>query len=379
MKTYGVGIIGAGFMGKTHTYNYVNMPLFYDGLPFKIRLVGICNRTPGKAEQLKQDFGYEFCTTDYRDLLERKDIDIIDVCTPNNAHTAQIADALAAGKHVYADKPLCVTDEDADDLASRAEQAARTGVVSQVAFHNRFYPAVRKIKSLVDDGFLGDLVSFHCYYYHASNLNPKRSRGWRQDIGEAGGGVLYDMGSHALDLVYHLFGEYAKASMESVTLFPERAGDDGKVVRVETEDHVLINARLRNGAIGTIEASKIILGSNDDLDLDLYGTRGAIRFNLMNPGFVRVYDSRDPDSPIGGMRGYREIEALNKDPDSRSNFPGPRFNVGWLRGHVASAASFVRCVHEGRPASPSIREAAYIQKLMNALYRVAGRGAWIAE
>ena len=247
-----------------------------------------------------------------------------------------------------------------------------------MAFHIRFYPAVRKIKSLVDEGFLGDLVGFHCFYYHASNLNPKLSRGWRQDAAQAGGGVLYDMGSHALDLIFHLFGEYERASMQSVTLFPERADDTGRMVKVDTEDHVVVNARLRNGAIGTIEASKIILGSNDDLDLDLYGTRGAIRFNLMNPGFVRIYDSRDEASPIGGRRGYKELEALNKDPDSRSNFPGPRFNVGWLRGHVASAHNFVRCVHEAKPASPSIRDGAYIQKLMNALYRTEGSGGGMA-
>jgi predicted dehydrogenase len=376
MKTYGVGIIGAGFMGKTHTYNYVNMPLFHDDLPFKIRLVGICNRTLSKAERLKEDFSYEFCTSDYRELLDRKDIDIVDICTPNRAHHEQIAAAFAAGKHVYADKPLCVTDREADDLVGRAEAAAKEGVISQMAFHNRFYPAVKKIKNLVDGGFLGNLITFHCFYYHASNLDPKKSRGWRQDVMEAGGGVLYDMGSHALDLIYHLFGEYESAAMESVTLFPERADETGKMVKVDTEDHVLVNARLRNGAIGTIEASKIISGSNDDLDLDLYGTKGSIRFSLMNPGFVRVYDCRDEETPIGGRRGYKEIEALNKDPDSKSNFPGPRFNVGWLRGHVASAYNFVNCVHGNRPPEPSIKDGAYIQKLMNALYRVCGKGEW---
>jgi len=373
MKTYGVGVIGGGFMGKTHTYNYVNMPLFYEGMPFKIKLVGICNRTLSKAERLRDDFGYEIATDDYRVLLDRKEIDIVDVCTPNSAHHEQITAALAAGKHVYADKPLCITDEDADDLVRKAAAAP---VVHQMAFHNRFYPGVKKIKSLVDEGFLGDLLTFRCVYYHSSNLNPKKSRGWRQEIRDAGGGVLYDMGSHALDLVYHLFGEYGRVSMESITLFPERADESGRMVKVDTEDHVLVNAKLKNGALGTLEASKIISGSNDDLDLELYGTKGSIRFNLMNPGFVWVYDSRDEQSPIGGKRGYKAVEALNKDPESKTNFPGPRFNVGWLRGHMASAYNFVKCVHNNRPAVPSIKEGAYIQKLMNALYRVSGKGTW---
>ncbi|KKK95184.1 hypothetical protein LCGC14_2675350, partial [marine sediment metagenome] len=116
MKTYGIGIIGAGFMGKTHTYNYVNLPLYYDGMPFKTKLVGICNRTLSKAERLKEDFGYEFATSNYMDLLERDDIDIIDVCTPNIVHHEQIIRSLKAKKHVYADKPICITDDEADDI-----------------------------------------------------------------------------------------------------------------------------------------------------------------------------------------------------------------------------------------------------------------------
>jgi len=374
VKTYGVGIIGAGFMGKTHTYNYVNMPLFYDGLPFKINLVGIASRTLERAERLKDDFGFEFSSTDYRRLLERKDIDIIDVCTPNCAHQSQIIDALEAGKHVYADKPLCVTDEEADEIVRCAE---RSGLVNQVAFHNRFYPGTTKIKKLIEEGFLGKLISFRCAYYHSSNLNPKRSRGWRQDIAEAGGGVLYDMGSHALDLLYHFLGQYAKASMQSMILFPERADESGKMVKVETEDHVLINAVMKSGGMGTIEVSKIICGSNDDLILELYGSSGSIRFNLMDPGFVHVYDTRDPDGAIGGRRGYKAIEALNKDPHSKSNFPGPRFNPGWLRGHAASQYQFMKSVHEGAKATPSFKDGAYIQKLMNALYRTKNSERWV--
>ena len=151
-KEYGVGIIGAGFMGKTHTYNYVNIPLFYDGLPFKTKLVGICNRTLSKAETLRDDFGYEFATSDYMDLIGRDDIDIIDVCTPNNLHRDQIIAALEAKKHVYADKPLCITDEEADEIVHAHE---KSGMIGQMAFHNRFYPWSKKIQALVSEGFFG--------------------------------------------------------------------------------------------------------------------------------------------------------------------------------------------------------------------------------
>jgi len=374
LKTLGVGIIGAGFMGKTHTYGYVTMPLFYDNLPFRVKLVGICNRTLSKAEKLKDEFGYEFATDNYRDLLERKDIDIIDVCTPNDVHREQIVAALEAGKHVYADKPLCITDDEADDIVNRA---AGLKTIHQMAFNMRFYPAVKKMKLLMDEGFIGTPISFRAIYYHASNLNPKISRGWRQDIHRSGGGVLYDMGSHAIDLVYHLLGKYEKMCMESMIVFPERADARGNMVRVETEDHVLINAHMKNGARGTIESSKVILGSNDDLNIEIYGTRGAVKFELMNPNYLWIYDARKPADPVGGERGFTAVETLNKDPDSKSHFPGPRFAVGWLRGHVACQFNFLKCVYEKTVAVPSLTDGAYIQKIMNGLYAVNNRETWI--
>ncbi|UCB44780.1 MAG: Gfo/Idh/MocA family oxidoreductase [Spirochaetota bacterium] len=372
-KTFGVGIIGAGFMGKTHTYNYVNMPLFYDELPFKIKLVGICNRTLSKAEQLKDDFGYEFASGDYLSLLERKDIDIIDVCTPNIAHHEHITEALKAGKHVYADKPLCVTDKEADDIVKETVKADERGIVHQIAFHCRFYPAIKCMKRFVEDGLLGELVSFKAAYYHSSNLDPMKPRGWRVNIDESGGGVLYDMGSHALDLIYHFLGEYESVSMYSKILFPQRPDGKGNTIKVKTEDHVLVSASMKNRAVGTIEASKVIVSSNDDLLIELYGTLGAIRFNMMHPNYLWVYDSRDPEN----VRGFRRVDTVNKDTDSKGMFPSPRMGIGWLRGHIASQYNFMRCVWEKDKASPSFYDGAYIQKVMNRLYSVANTEQWV--
>ncbi len=373
MRTFGIGIIGAGFMGKTHTYNYVNIPLFYDDLPFKIKLIGICNRTIGKAERLKEDFGFEFATSSYTDLLGRNDIDIIDVCTPNNVHREQIVASLEAGKHVYADKPLCITDEEADDIVRASEES---GMIGQMAFHNRFYPWALRIKLLHDKGFFDRLISFRATYYHSSNIKTKKFRGWKQDIKEAGGGTLVDMGSHVLDLIYYFLGEYERLSMESLILYPERTDENGNIVKIESEDHILLQGKMKNGALGTIEVSKIITGSNDDLGLELYGTEGALRFNSMNPNYVYVYDMRDEDTPIGGMRGFKALETMNKDPESKSNFPGPRFGIGWLRGHMASQYNFLKCVYNEKPASPSFFEGAYIQKIMNRLYSVNNSKSW---
>ena len=374
MKEYGVGIIGAGFMGKTHTYDYINIPLFYENPGFKIRLVGICNRTLSKAEKLKDMFNFDFATSNYEDLLERKDIDIIDVCTPNDVHHAQITAAVEAEKNLYVDKPLCISDDEADDIVSRVNASK---IIHQMAFNMRFYPAVKKMKMLIDDGFIGELISFRVTYYHASNLNPKVSRGWRQDLKRAGGGVLYDMGSHALDIVYHLLGRFKRLTMSSRIIFPERMDETGRMVKVETEDHVMVSCEMEDGALGTVEVSKVILGSNDDLNIQIFGTKAAIKFNTMNPNFLFIYDSTDPDRPIGGNRGYKAVETINKDPDSSTNFPGPRFPIGWLRAHVACHYNFLKNLNQGSQPRPSIQDGAYIQKVMNALYRVNNTGEWV--
>jgi len=185
------------------------------------------------------------------------------------------------------------------------------------------------------------------------------------------------MGSHALDITYYLLGRFKKLSMESTILFPERLDDNGKPVKVETEDHVIINAKMENGARGTVEVSKVILGSNDDLNIEIYGTRGAVRFNTMNPNYLYIYDSRNESEPIGGKRGYTAVETVNKDPDSTSKFPGPRFPIGWLRAHIACHYNFLKNLHEGKQAIPSLIDGAYIQKIMNALYRVNNKEEWV--
>jgi predicted dehydrogenase len=360
-----VGIIGAGFMGRTHTFDYLNMGLFYDDLPFTIRLAGICDTDRAKAEKHRDEFGFQVATNRYQELISRDDIDVIDVSTPTLFHAEQIIAALDGGKHLYVDKPLCMSGSEADEIVRRA---ARTPTVKQIAYHYRFYPGTMKAKMLIDDGFLGTPISFRVEYYHSSNLDPAKPMGWKQDKRMGGGGVLIEMACHALDLVYYFFGPYARVGMESIILYRERPDASGTMGTVEGEDHVLLNVRMKNGMIGTIEVSKVAAGSNDDFNYSLYGSRGAIKYESMNPNFLGIYDATRPSGPIGGTSGFQAIETVNKYPHSRSQFPGPRFGAGWLRGHVACHYNFISCVSRGSPASPSLEDGAYIQKVIERVY-----------
>jgi predicted dehydrogenase len=360
-----VGIIGAGFMGRTHSFDYRTMGLFYDDLPFTIRLVGICDTDRSRAEKHRAEFGFETATNRYQDLTERDDIDVIDVSTPTLCHAEQIMAALDGGKHLYVDKPLCMSGIEADTIVRRAALAP---TVKQIAYHYRFYPGTMKARMLIDDGFLGTPISFRVEYYHSSNLDPAKSMGWKQDKAMGGGGVLIEMACHAIDLLYSFFGRYARMSMQSIILYGQRPDASGAMRAVEGEDHVLLNVRMQNGMIGTIEVSKVAAGSNDDFNFALYGSRGAIKYESMNPNFLSVYDATRPPGPIGGTSGFQAIETVNKYPDSKSQFPGPRFGIGWLRGHVACHHSFLMCVASGSPASPSLEDGAYIQKVIERVY-----------
>ena len=222
---FGVGIIGAGFMGHTHAYNYLNMPFFYDDLPFSTRLIGICDSDISKAQRMKDAFGFQFAAERYEDLIAREDIDIIDVSTPTKFHCEQITSALAAGKHVYADKPLCATVEEVDAVLAAATRSDR---VKQVAYHYRFFPATLKTRELIESGFSGRAISFRMTYYHSSNLDPNKPMGWKQDKTMGGGGVLIEMACHALDLICHFFGQFENVRMNSVILYPQRPGPHGK-------------------------------------------------------------------------------------------------------------------------------------------------------
>jgi predicted dehydrogenase len=321
---------------------------------------------------------FEFGTTRYSDLLERDDIDIIHVCTPNVLHREQVVQAIEAGKHVYCDKPLGASYEDCEAMVA-AVNGAGPNLVTQVALQYRFYPCTMRARQLVEDGFPGKIYSFRAVYLHASNIDPDKPLKWKMDKRRGGGGVLYDLGSHVLDLVNHLAGPFTEVFADTHTATKERRHPEtGAMTPVETDDQAIMLLRARDGALGTVEASKIATGTNDELRVEIHGELGAIRFNLMDPNWLEMYDLRDAGSPIGGARGFKKIETVSRYPDPGGKFPAPALNVGWLRSHVASLYNFLDAIGKHRAASPSIAEGAELQRIMDAAYRSADERAWIS-
>jgi len=215
-----VGIIGFGFMGKTHTYGYKTIPLYYSNLPFKIKLAGVCDAVPGVAERAKESLDFEFATQNPEDIFSREDINVVNVCTPNIYHKDMVLSALKAGKHVYCDKPLATCYEETKEITGVLEKYNK--LVTQMALQYRFFPATMRAKELIEEGRIGKIMSFRACYLHSGSVDPNKPIGWKQDKKFGGGGVLFDLGSHIIDLIYFLLGEYSEVFANTEIIYSQR-------------------------------------------------------------------------------------------------------------------------------------------------------------
>lgn len=363
-KRLQIGLLGFGSMGRTHTWAVQNLPFFYGALPFDARVAGVCTTTPEKSQRVAEQFGIPIHTTDADALINDPTIDVIDVCTPNVFHYDALKKAIAAGKHVLCEKPLCTTLAQAKEIAELSRGRAQTlGTV----FNNRWLAPVQRAKQLIDCGRLGRILSFSGSYLHNSATVPSRPAGWKQDASICGGGVLFDLGSHVIDLLSHLCGRFASVSGASQIAFPVRTGRDGSAWSTNADEAFYMMITTEEGAKGILQVGKLQVGTNDDLSFEIYGERGAIRFSLMEPNWLYFYDGTLPEGDLGGSRGFTRIECVGRYPEMV--FPSPKAPAGWLYGHLASMHAFLSAVAAAEPFSPSFADAAYVQAVMDAAYR----------
>ena len=214
-----IGLIGYGGIGRVHGMAYRSLPFHY-GLPADaVRIGGVATTRPESARAAAAELGCGFWTADYHELLARPEIEAVDICVPNHLHAAIVVAAAAAGKHIYCEKPLAMNVAEGQQMVAAA---ARAGVKTQMTFNFRFYPAVLRARQLIDAGFLGRIFSFRGRYYRSSYIDPHKPISWRQQKAIAGGGALFDIGSHILDMLYFLLGEFAAVQATLDTLIQER-------------------------------------------------------------------------------------------------------------------------------------------------------------
>jgi predicted dehydrogenase len=374
MRPIGIALIGYGGIGRVHALAYRSLQYHY-GLPADlIRIVGVATGHAETAERAAREIGCEVWTDDYRTLLARDDVHVVDICTPNHAHEVAVLAAVEAGKHVYVEKPLAL---DVAQARRMAQAVSGTKLKGQVTFNFRFTPAVIRARQLMAAGFTGRVFSFHTRYNRSSYIAPEKPLSWRLSREAAGGGALFDLGSHALDLVHLLLGEVSEVSATLETLIPERPIAPGSTVKalVDVDDLDLLQLRMRDDTLGVVEVSRMGTGATNDLQIEIFGELGALRLSSSEPDWLYVYDTRDSDKPLGGMRGFKRVETGQRfDGQVMPDWTMP---MNFVRSHAECQYQFLKSIWEDRPPQPDLTDGLYVQRLMAAAEISSAARRWV--
>lgn len=364
-----VGLVGLGFIGRVHALCYRNLPLCFSDLAVRARPVALLRSRLDTQESVVDELGFELVTTD-RDEFFSQSLDLVDICSPNHLHAEQANLALRAGLAVYCEKPLAVNLEDALALADLAEQRK---AVTQVAYTMRFTPAVRQIKALCQSGELGEILHFRGYVHHSGYLDESRPMSWRLRRSQSGGGAMMDLGSHLVDLTRYLLGEVATVRAETRTFVCQRCTSTGSasMEEVDVDDLALVTLELENGAVGTLEVTRVAAGASEAAGFAVYGRKGSAHFETDRPEQARVYLASQkrwvsgfPDLP--GLPGERPMEML---------WPNAKFSQGhFTNQHMAAAYDLLLNVAEQRSSMIDFRSAARDQAVVEAAYESAANG-----
>lgn len=345
-KTLNVGLIGFGMIGRVHAFGYATAPFYAPELPVVGKVVAVATSRPETARDAQRALNCERATTDYREIVDDPAIEVVHICTPNGEHLPALLAALAAGKHVYCEKPLVVDGDEARKLEAALNAPNLPNRVRRVAFHLRGFVAIRRAKELIAQGKLGKIRQYRIGYYHSSSIDPNAPFRWKHDVS---GGVILDLGSHLLDLLDFLVGLPNALVAQTTQAYATRPARDesGAVVAKPTrvEDYVSILTRGSLGAhddpcalVGSLEATKLSTGAEDELQLEINGDRGALRFALMNSHYLDFYSLDDPTP------GWKRIPCGARYDAPESQFPSAKSTTGWARAHVASLASFYMAI-----------------------------------
>lgn len=355
-EEYGVGVLGYRFMGRTHSYAYKSLTFYYDPPLPKVNLVAIYGRNEEGVRAAANQFGYASYYTDSQRLIDDERIDIVDNCLPNFLHAKPSIMALEKGKHVICEKPLATNLEEAKEMVRVAEKAEAKSMV-QMCY--RFLPAVQRAKKLIDEGYIGKIYQFRGAFLHMGHVNPKRPLSWREQKSLSGGGALADLGIHVVDLARFLVGDVRSLCAVTKTFIKKRPlpGED-RMGEVTVDDAGLILLEFKNGALGSIEASRFSTGHKNPLRIEVHGSEGAIAWDVEKLNVLQFYSLKDPYD----IQGWRHVMV------DVPVWPPRGHIVGWVRGHVGAIHHFLECLVNDRKPEPSFESGMRAQEILEATY-----------
>ena len=370
MAEIGVGLVGYKFMGRAHSNAYRQLPRFFDVDPVP-RMAAICGRDEAGVREAADSLGWESHETDYRRLVERDDVGLVDVVTPGNTHREIVLAALAAGKHVICEKPLANTLDEAREMLVAARDA---GTINTVCFNYRRAPAVQLAKRLIDDGRLGTIRHWRATYLQDFIMDPGFPLIWRLKKELAGSGALGDIGAHIVDLSQFLLGGISGVVGMMETFIEERPleGSEGETGEVTVDDAAAFLARFEGGAIGTFEATRFAAGRRNKNAFEINGSKGSVAFDLERMNELEVFFVDDE----ADVQGFRTVNVTGPDHPYAGAWWPPGHILGYEHTFVHTMKDLMDGIAKGTSPAPTFEDAYRVQAVLDAVERSAGGGGW---
>jgi len=374
-----IGMVGYKFMGKAHSHAYHTAPYFFD-ISEPVELVAVCGRDEQAVAAFARKHGWHSYETDWRALVEREDIDAVDIGTPNNSHYPIAVAAAKAGKHILLEKPMAMSLAEAREMSAEAEKA---GIKHQIGFNYRRVPAIALAKQIIENGDIGDIVHWRAVYNQDWIVDPEFPLVWRLDKNIAGTGAVGDLASHIVDLAHFLVGPIDEVTGMTKTFIKERplpaemtglsATASSVMGEVTVDDCFAFLTRFANGATGVFEGTRLATGRLNNNAWEINGSRGSIAFNLERMNELELFLTDDPVY----HSGWRSVSVTNGEHPYVSAWWPPGHILGWEESHIHQVADFLMAIENDTACNPDFSVGVQNQAVLEALAQSAASGQWV--
>ncbi len=379
-KQLRIGMIGYGFMGRTHSNAYKRLNDFFQ-VEHRPVLKAVCARDAAKAQAFADTWGYERVETDWRRLIEADDIDLIDIGAPNHVHRDIAVAAAQAGKMILCEKPLAMSVAEGEEMVAAVEQA---GVPNMVWFNYRRVPSISLAKQVIDEGRIGRAFHYRATYLQDWTINPEVPQGgaglWRLDAAVAGSGVTGDLLAHCIDTAMWLNGPITRVVAKTETFVKERRhAETGQVQKVGIDDACMFLAEFANGSMGTFESTRYARGRKNYNTFEMNGADGSLFFDLEEPEYLQFFEYMQKQSgkkTEDHLTGWRKIHVTNPEHPYMDKYWVPGTCIGYEHTFLNALADFVAGVESGNPTQPDFRAALETQRVCDAVLASAAKGQW---
>jgi predicted dehydrogenase len=381
IRALNVGMIGSGFMARAHSNAYRQVGRFFPELAHRPVLQAVAARDPAKASVFADVWGYASIESDWRRLVARPDIELVDICTPNHLHAEIALAAAAAGKMILCEKPLAMAAAEGEAMVAAVERA---GVPNLVWYNYRRVPAVTLAKQLIDEGRIGRPFHYRAQFLQDWTIAPDLPQGgpalWRLDVNAAGSGVTGDLLAHCIDTAMWLNGPITRVMAETETFVKERVHQEtGKLEPVGIDDACLVMARFANGSLGLFESTRYARGHKALKTFELNGEAGSLAFDLHDAQWLSFFEYRNPSGEKTDDRtaGWRKIHVTNAEHPYMDRWWVPGLSIGYEHSFIHTLADFLHGLETGTPAEPTFRTALHTQRVCDVILESAKTGAWV--